>query len=102
MVIRSRRQVDELRRAVTRYANRGQARKRGVVLWVIVGLAAFLGGGLVALFAIPSKPAAEPPPPAPPQLEAPLPPPATPAESVEPPSVSIDELPIEGSPKSKK
>jgi hypothetical protein len=64
---------------------------------VIVGVTAFLTGGLVALFATrgdhadaaASKPAAS-------GVSLPS---AASAATVEPPSVSIDELPIEGSKK---
>jgi len=102
VVIRSRRQVEDLRRAVAQYGQRAtKSPRRGVWLWVIVGLAAFLAGGLVALFATSGK--APPPAPSAAPIVSELPPlTAAPAESVEPPSVSIDELPIEGSHKRKK
>lgn len=102
VVIRSRRQIDELRRAVAQYGQRAtKGQNRGVVLWVVVGLAAFLAGGLVALLATSGK--APAPAPSPTPVASELPPlMAAPAESVEPPSVSIDELPIEGSHKRKK
>jgi hypothetical protein len=102
VVIRSRRQIEDLRRAVAQYGNRAtKGRNRGVLLWVVVGLAAFLAGGLAALFATPNKSTLPPPAPAPVASESP-PRIALPAESAEPPSVSIDELPIEGSHKRKK
>lgn len=67
------------------------------MLWVIVGVAAFLLGGLVALFATREEQATLP-------TAAPLTPTqpavsAAPTTTAEPPSVSIDELPIEGSKK---
>jgi hypothetical protein len=102
VVIRSRRQIEELRRAVAQYGRRAtKGQNRGVLLWVVVGLAAFLGGGLVALFATPSKPPVAPAASAPLPSEAP-PPSAAQADSAEPPSVSIDELPLEGSRKRKR
>jgi hypothetical protein len=67
----------------------------GLWLWVVVGVAAFLMGGLVALFATredePST--AAPAPSATPEVPVS---PMAPAATTEPPSVSIDELPIEG------
>jgi hypothetical protein len=102
VVIRGRRQLEDLRRAVAQYGKRAtKAQNRGVLLWVIVGLAAFLTGALVALFATPKRPEAAQLPTPPVLSEAP-PLPSPPAESAEPPSVSIDELPIEGSHKRKK
>jgi hypothetical protein len=102
VVIRSRRQVEDLRRAVAQYGKHAaKGRRSSLALWVIVGLAAFLGGGLVALFAIPGKKQVAPAPPAPALSETP-PPSAATAPSAEPPSVSIDELPIEGSHQRKK
>jgi hypothetical protein len=99
VVIRDRRQIDELRREMAK--RKAQAAvlppNKGLLLWVVVGVAAFLMGGLVALFATredgsggaPVAPVAS-------QNAAPAPP----APSVaEPPAVSIDELPIEGSKK---
>lgn len=102
VVIRSRRQIEDLRRAMAQYGARAtKGRNRGVVLWVVVGLVAFLGGGLIAFFATPGKPAVAKAPATPVVVEAP-PPSAAPVEPVEPPSVSIDELPIEGSHQRKK
>jgi hypothetical protein len=96
VVIRSRRQIDELRRAMAKHKPPGASpAKRGLLLWVIVGLAAFLAGGLVALFATPAKrsaPTAAPVPVASDTAQTPI----APSASAEPPSVSIDELPIEG------
>ncbi len=102
VVIRSRRQVEDLRRAVAQYGKQAtKGRRRGVVLWVAVGLAASVAGARVGLFATWSRDPAAAPVPAP--VTSQLPPlTAAPAESIEPPSVSIDELPIEGSPKRKK
>lgn len=65
----------------------------GVVLWVIVGVAAFLAGGLVALFA--TRDDAATPASTAPSASVVAPPKATPSVNAEPPSVSIDELPIE-------
>jgi hypothetical protein len=100
VVIRSRRQIEELRRAMEKHKPRAAGTaKRGLLLWVLVGLAAFAAGGLVALFATP-KPSAQPAQPAPAASET-APPTASSSAAVEPPSVSIDELPIEGSTKKK-
>ena len=94
VVIRDRRQIEELRREMAK--RRPQAAPppgKGLLLWVIVGIAAFLAGGLVALFATSdedSAPAA--PAPAVSALAAPS---VAPAVTAEPPSVSIDQLPIE-------
>lgn len=102
VVIRSRRQIDDLRRAVAQYGQRAaKARHRGVLLWVVVGLAAFLAGGLAALFATPSGSPTPVPSPTPVVSQSP-PLVVVPVDSAEPPSVSIDELPIEGSHKRKK
>ena len=96
VVIRSRRQIEELQRAMAQHRPQAAGRpKRGLLLWVIVGLAAFLAGGLVALFATSAKQRALPASPAP-ALSETAQPVAPPTDSVEPPSVSIDELPIEG------
>lgn len=95
VVIRDRRQVEELRRQMTlreeRVAPSKPPSSRGVVLWVVVGVAAFLAGGLVALFAT-RDPGASQTSPVASGVSAPLSPPPP---SGEPPSVSIDELPIE-------
>jgi hypothetical protein len=103
VVIRDRRQIEELRREMEKrkpVATPSPSQGQGLMLWVIVGVAAFLTGGLVALLAtrdegdVPAAPA--------PTVSAAG---STPAPSVapvapaEPPSVSIDQLPIEGSKK---
>jgi len=96
VVIRSRRQIEDLQRAMALHRSKGTARpKRGLLLWVLVGLVAFLAGGLVAVFALPAKEqaASASPSPALSETAQPL---AAPPATVEPPSVSIDELPIEG------
>ncbi|HYQ18259.1 MAG TPA: hypothetical protein VEQ58_20935 [Polyangiaceae bacterium] len=101
VVIRSRRQIEDLQRAMAQHKLKASGRpKRGLLLWVLVGLVAFLAGGLVAVFAMPTRESAAPlsPSAALPSTAQPLvPAPAT----VEPPSVSIDELPIEGHSKRK-
>jgi hypothetical protein len=98
VVIRDRRQIDELRREMAkRKPKPAPAPRKGLLLWVIVGLAAFLTGGLVALFATREdnsagalgKPAAS-------DMVQPS---AAPLLTAEPPAVSIDQLPIEGSKK---
>ncbi len=100
VVIRDRRQVEDLRREMERrkaQAVPASPAGKGIWLWVAVGVAAFLMGGLVALFATgedtaqvaPLSSSAAPAAPAPTPAPTPL----------EPPSVSIDELPIEGSKK---
>jgi hypothetical protein len=102
VVIRDRRQIDELRREM---AKRKPSPKpalgsnKGLLLWAIVGVAAFLTGGLVALLATrhdsPSDASA------PPAVSEVVIPSAAPVTTAEPPSVSIDQLPIEGSKKKK-
>ena len=98
VVIRDRRQIDELRREIAkRKPKPAPEPTQGVLLWVIVGVAAFLTGGLVALLATredsPSSNFAKP-------VTSDLPAAsAAPAVTVEPPKFSIDELPIEGSKK---
>jgi hypothetical protein len=95
VVIRDRRQIDELRREIEKRRPKAPAATAmpGLWVWIVVGLAAFLTGGLVALFATRQDAATAAPVPSS-ALPAPdLPAPAAP--SSEPPSVSIDELPIE-------
>lgn len=96
VVIRDRRQIDELRREMAKHRPRPPAKpsNKGLLLWVIVGVAAFLAGGLVALFATRGDESAATT--VAPTAPVPPPPSAAPAPPVEPPSVSIDELPIEG------
>jgi len=95
VVIRDRRQIDELRRQMAQRKPKPapEPASKGVMLWVIVGIAAFLTGGLVALFA--TREDATAPVSTAPSASAVAPPKATPSVSAEPPSVSIDELPIE-------
>lgn len=95
VVIRDRRQVEELRRQIKRSTSSSPpAAAPGIWVWVAVGVAAFLAGGLVALFATrDEQPAVAPMASGVPSA---LPAPAVPSE---PPKVSIDELPIEGSKK---
>jgi hypothetical protein len=99
VVIRDRRQIEELRREMAkRKPVAAPPPSKGLLLWVIVGVAAFLTGGLVALFAtredssgaVPAAPAVS--------AEAPAPS-VAPVATTEPPSVSIDQLPIEGAKK---
>lgn len=99
VVIRDRRQVEELRRQMAaRKPPPAPPAAGGVLLWVIVGVAAFLTGGLVALFATrtdASNAAAAKATPS----SLPLPSAAPVVATAEPPTVSIDELPTEGSKK---
>ena len=95
VVIRDRRQIEELRRQM---AQRGpqlvaEPATRGILLWVIVGVAAFAAGGLVALLATRDDAAA--PAVTVPSASVVAAPKAAPSVNAEPPSVSIDELPIE-------
>ncbi|HKY37679.1 MAG TPA: hypothetical protein VJN18_17175 [Polyangiaceae bacterium] len=101
VVIRDRRKIDELRREMElRKQKMAQAAAGpGLWLWVVVGLAAFLMGGLVALFATREDESGVAPLPSA-ALQAPTPTPLA-TESAEPPSVSIDELPVEGNKKPK-
>jgi hypothetical protein len=70
---------------------------KGLLVWVAVGVAAFLMGGLVALFAT-REDGSSVAPVAPAASQNASPGPAAPS-AAEPPAVSIDELPIEGSKK---
>jgi hypothetical protein len=99
VVIRDRRQIDELRREMAkRKAQMSVAPPgKGLLLWVSVGVAAFVTGGLVALFA--TREDAGTTPVVAPVASQVLPPAPAAASAPEPPSVSIDELPIEGSKK---
>lgn len=102
VVIRDRRQVEELRRQMAARKAKGVATAApapgGILLWVIVGVAAFVMGGLVALFATRedssgaamTKAVAS---------STPTPSAAPVVLTAEPPKVSIEELPIEGSKK---
>lgn len=101
VVIRDRRQIDQLRKAMAKRQPSATGPMPALWLWVAVGVAAFLLGGLVALFATrgddvdaaaPVRSALIPSPP----------PPDVPAAAPEPPQVSIDELPVEGSKSGKK
>ncbi len=95
VVIRERRQIDELRREMARRKPKPPPESKGMLLWVVVGVAAFVTGGIIALLATREDEAAAPVVPAALSLQPEAP--AAPAETSEPPSVSIDELPIEGS-----
>jgi hypothetical protein len=94
VVIRDRRQIEELRREIAKRRPPAKVEPtKGLLLWVIVGVAAFLTGGLVALFATRDGAASAS---AKPTVSAPPTPSVAPIPPTEPPSVSIDELPIEG------
>ncbi len=101
VVIRDRRQIDQLRREIEKRkpkaASTGGVATRGLLLWVIVGVVAFLTGGLVALFATRDDGAAVAVPP--PVASEHVVPSAAPVVTAEPPSLSIDQLPIEDSKK---
>jgi len=97
VVIRDRRQVDELRRQMALHRATSQTSHRGVLLWVVVGVVAFVTGGLVALLA--TKDDGAPVGNLPTSSAAPHPSVVPPPPAPEPPKVSIDELPIEGAKK---
>jgi hypothetical protein len=99
VVIRDRRQIEELRREMAKRKAQLEAPppSKGLLLWVIVGVAAFVTGGLVALFA--TRDESTDVAPIPPISSQALPVVPTAPSAEEPPSVSIDELPIEGSKK---
>ena len=59
VVIRDRKKIDELRAEIERRKPKPAPAMPGVWLWVVVGLAAFLMGGLVALFAVKNGKAAK-------------------------------------------
>lgn len=97
VVIRDRRQLAELRRAIEKHSSRpAPAGPTGALVWVAVGVGAFVLGGLVAFFAsrggaeISAAPAGVPSQAEGARVLAP------PLSSVEPPLVRIDELPVEG------
>lgn len=95
VVIRDRRQIDDLRREMAKRKPKPPPAMPGIWIWVVVGVAAFLSGGLVALLATRDEAPATAPIPS---LAVPQPvPPASSNIGSEPPSVSIDELPVEGS-----
>jgi len=96
VVIRDRRQLDELRRQMAQHKPPAppEPSNKGLLLWVIVGVAAFLTGGLVALYATRQQETAVPGATLPPASVLAVPS-AAPTATSEPPSVSIDELPIE-------
>lgn len=97
VVIRDRRQVEELRRQMAARKPRPKPAAPapgGLLLWVIVGVAAFVTGGLVALFATRDDGASAVAQPV--VSSAPVPSVAPVVATAEPPKVSIDELPIEG------
>jgi hypothetical protein len=97
VVIRDRRKLDELRKEMElrKAQMAAQAAGPGLWIWLVVGVAAFLMGGLVALFATREEDTDVAPIPSAP-VQAPGPTSVT-TGSAEPPSVSIDELPIEDS-----
>jgi hypothetical protein len=95
VVIRDRRQIEELRREMAKRRPPAKPEPTNrLLLWVIVGVAAFLTGGLVALFATRDDAAVAAS--AKPAISALPAPSVAPVAPTEPPSVSIDELPIEG------
>lgn len=99
VVIRDRRQIEELRREMAkRKPVAAPPPTKGLLVWVIVGVAAFLTGGLVALFATREDASSAAPVTPAVSAEAPVPS-VAPVVTTEPPSVSIDQLPIEGSKK---
>jgi hypothetical protein len=95
VVIRDRRQLDELRREMTKRKPKPAKPSKSVMLWVVVGVAAFVTGVVVALLATREEEAAAPELPV--AASGQTTPSVVPLVTAEPPSVSIDELPIEGS-----
>ena len=91
--------LDELRREIERRKPKPAAAMPGLWLWVTVGVVAFVTGGLVALFATHEDEAGVAPLPSAGAAQPAVP--VSPAPSSEPPSVSIDELPIEDGKKRK-
>ncbi|HEY6078278.1 MAG TPA: hypothetical protein VIW29_05715 [Polyangiaceae bacterium] len=97
VVIRDRRQIDMLRREMAKRRSSSSppvSSGPGLWIWIVVGVAAFVMGGLAALFATRDDEQASTP--------ALLPSSApfglassAPAATSEPPKVSIDELPVE-------
>ena len=99
VVIRDRKKLDELRREIERRKPKPAAAMPGLWLWVTVGVVAFVTGGLVALFATHEDEAGVAPLPSAGAAQPAVP--VSPAPSSEPPSISIDELPIEDGKKRK-
>jgi hypothetical protein len=92
VVIRDRRQIDDLRRHIAKVSSSAPPPpSQGILLWVIVGVAAFLLGGVVALFATREEAPAQVAPTPSAQATVGL----VGSASAEPPPVSIDALPIE-------
>jgi len=94
VVIRDRRQLDELRREMAKRSALGakKSASKGVLVWACLGVAAFLLGGLVALLATQERQDQRPAKAAP--SAAPQAAPARKPEAA-PRAVSIDELPVE-------
>jgi hypothetical protein len=101
VIIRDRRKLDEVRQAlIERQVKKKQARARLIYFWGAIGIAAFVLGGVVALFAT-GDGAAEAASAAPPSLPAPVTSAAAPADQ-EPPTVDLSELPVEKRSRKKK
>ena len=93
VIIRDRRKLDEMRqKLIERQVKKKQERARLIYFWGAVGLAAFVLGGVVALFATgegaPSVSSAAP-------VVAPPPPASGEPVPAEPPTVDLSELPVE-------
>ena len=94
VIIRDRRKLDEVRqKLIERQMKKKQDRARLVYFWGAVGIAAFVLGGVVALFAT-GDGADEAASAAPPSQPVPVKSAVAPADQ-EPPTVDLSELPVE-------
>lgn len=95
VVIRDRRQIEQLRRQMAKRSSSkaAAAGAPGLWIWIAVGIAAFLMGGLAALFA--TREGDEAPAAGPSSMPSGTLGSSAPAATSEPPKVSIDELPVE-------
>ena len=99
VVIRDRRQVEQLRRQAAQRSTSSRPPESdgpGLWIWIAVGVAAFVMGGLAALLATRDDEPASTPAPVPSSAPFGLAS-SAPAAPSEPPKVSIDELPVEDS-----
>lgn len=99
VVIRDRRALDELRTQIERDRLKKTGRRRPIFLWGVLGLAAFVLGGVVAFLATDGRSDGQPTPPGRVEAQIALPRVVAPSSptALEPatPSVRLDDLPVE-------